>query len=228
MPRQAITNLSKGEFGPELYGRVDVPQYGAGVKQGRNFLIQRYGGMVFRPGFRFAGEVDDIEKTYRLVPFQYSIDQAYVHLLGDEQMRPLAEGGFVVEDDLKLVSATYGATTIVEAPFHEYAVGDRIWIDTVATNVPQLNNRYATVLSVPDADHVELDIDSTGFPALTTSTGIIRSGTPPPPASPPPEAPPPAPPPVPDPPPTATPTEDLGGGERGSGPGDYFVRGDTR
>lgn len=216
MSRLAITNFSKGEFGPELYGRVDIPQYSAGVKTGRNFLIQRYGGMMFRPGFRFAGEVDDPAGLYRLTAFQYSIDQAYIQLHGDSQTRFLAEGGFVIEDDLKIEDATYGATTTFHVPFHGYAVGERAWIN--GTNVSGLNNRFATVIAVPDADHVTLDIDSTGFPALTTSTGIVRSGAPAPPPAP--EPAPPAPP-APDPAPITTDNggSDLGGGTVGGGPG---------
>ena len=220
MPRLTITNMSKGEFGPELYGRVDVPEYNAGVKAGLNFLIQRYGGMSFRPGFRFAGEVDNAAGIYKLTAFQYSIDQAYIQLHGDSQTRFLAEGGFVVEDDLAIEDVTYGATTIVHVPFHNYVVGERVWID--GTNVLELNNRFARVLSIPDADHVELDINSTGFPALMSSTGIVRTSNPAPPPTP--EPPPPAPPPAPSPPATTdTGGDDLGGSTVG-GPGTWNQR----
>lgn len=218
MARLAITNLSKGEFGPELYGRVDVPQYGAGVKAGRNWLIQRYGGMAFRPGFRFAGEVDDKTKAYRLTAFQYSIDQAYILLHGDAQTRFLAEGGFVVEEDLKILSATKAAQIVVEVPFHDYVIGDRVWIDGISGMV-ELNNRFARVLAVPDANHVTLDISSVDFATLTNSTGIVRVA--PPVAPPAPEAPPPAPPAPPAPPTTSTSGADLGGGSGGSGPGSW-------
>jgi hypothetical protein len=223
MARLAITNLSKGEFGPELYGRVDVPQYSAGVKAGLNFLIQRYGGMQFRPGFRFAGEVDDKDKLYGLMAFQYSIDQAYILLNGDEQTRFLAEGGFIVEEDLKIVSATKAAQITIEVPFHAFVVGDRVWIDGIE-GMEELNNRYAKVVAVPDADHVTLDIDSTGFGTLTDSTGIVRTGTPPPtdPAEPAPADPPPPS----DPPETSGPGGDLGGGGIGTGPGNWSPRSD--
>src|SRR5437773_10533889 len=101
MPRQAITNFSRGEFAPELYGRVDIPQYNAGARELTNFIIQRYGGVSFRPGFRFVGEVDDIDWNYRYVPFQFSVDQAYVMVFGDVQVRFLADGGMVAEDNQK-------------------------------------------------------------------------------------------------------------------------------
>lgn len=218
MGRLAITNLSKGEFGPELYGRVDIPQYNAGVKEGRNFLIQRYGGMAFRPGFHFAGEVDNQAYPYRLSAFQYSIDQAYILLHGEAQTRFLAEGGFVIETDLKIVSATKAAQITVEVPFHDYVVGERVWIDGIEGMV-ELNNRSAIVTAVPDASHVTLNIDSTNFTTLTNSTGIVRGAPPPPPT--PPEPPPVAPPPPTPPPETSTPTYEFGGGTRGDGVGTW-------
>lgn len=219
MPRLAITNFSKGEFGPELYGRVDIPQYSAGVKAGLNFLIQRYGGMAFRPGFRFAGEVDDKDKDYRLSGFQYSIDQAYIQLHGDAQTRFFAEGGFIVEVDLRIFSVTKEAQAILEIPFHDYVVGERIWLDGFFGGMTEMNNRYARVLEVIDPSHVRVDIDSTNFSNFNETTGFIRGA--PPVAPPAPEPPPPAPPAEPDPPLTSSPGADLGGGAVGGGPGSW-------
>ena len=203
-----LTNFSKGEFAPLLYARVDVPQYQAGAKRVENFIIQRYGGLSFRPGFRFAGEVDTFEHNYRMVPFVADQNQGYIQLFGNFLMRVMAQGGFVLEEDLKIVSVVTGATTTFEIPFHDYAIGDRIYLDG-NTGMP-LDGRFVTVLSVPDADHIEVDLDSTGFAALTDSTGIVRVAAPPPPPEPDP-APLPDPTPLPDPPPTGG-----GGGSGGS------------
>jgi hypothetical protein len=208
MPRQSITNFSRGEFGPELYGRVDIPQYNAGAKELTNFLIQRYGGASFRPGFRFVGEVDDAEGSYRYMPFQFSIEQAYVIVYGDSAMRLLAGGGFVTEDDLKIVSATLANPIVIEVPFHDMTVGDRVYLDG-NSGMEELNGRFAKVTGVIDANHVALDIDSSGFAALTDSTGIVRTEAPTPPPDPEP-----APPPPPSPP---SPPSTTGGGTGGAG-----------
>lgn len=201
--RETITNFSRGEFGPELYGRVDVPQYSAGARRLRNFIIQRYGGVAFRPGMRIVHEVDDVTKDYRLLPFSYSIDQTYVLLLGDSKMRVLANGGAVLEEDLKILGATLANPCVLNIPFHALSVGDRVYIDGL-TGMPQLNGREAKVTAVPDASNVAININSSAFAALTDSTGITRSAAP---AAPPtPEAPPAAPPPPPAPPPTGNPS----------------------
>ena len=202
MPRYTITNFSRGEFGPQLYGRVDIPQYSAGAKEISNWIVQRYGGVAFRPGFRFVGEVDDPTLTHRYLPFISSIDQAYVLTLDDSSMRLLANGGFVTYDNLHIESITPGATTVLEVLFHDMAVGDRVYLDGIE-GMTELNGRFVTVVGVPDANHVEIGVDSSNFEVFFDSDGITRSGAPS--APPAPEAPPAAPPAPPDPPTTGGP-----------------------
>ncbi len=208
--RKLISNFSRGEFGPELYGRVDIPQYEAGAKDLKNFIVQRYGGAAFRTGLRFVAPIfGDTSVPRKLVPFQYSVEQSYALVLGEEDMTVAALGGMIVEEDLQIVSATNGAQIEIEVPFHAYTAGEWIYL-TGNSGMDELNGRFVQVLAVIDANHVRLDINSTAFGALTGSTGIVRSGAPTPPATP--EPPPPAPAPPPEPPPT--------GGGSGGGDGD--------
>lgn len=187
MAKVLVSNFSKGEFGPQLYARTDVPQYNAGAKQLKNFVIQRYGGVRFRPGFRFAGEIDDIGKNYRLIPFLFSANQAYVEVMGPNQLRLQAQGGFVVEDDLKILSITKEAQAIIEAPYHGMSVGDRVFIDGVE-GMTEINGRFAIVLAVIDPNHVRVNIDTTFFSDLNITihtAGITRTAPPPAPPAPP-------------------------------------------
>lgn len=212
MGRYTVTNFSRGEFAPELYGRVDVPQYTAGARELTNFMIQRYGGVAFRPGFRFVGEVDDKTKTYRYIPFQFSIDQAYVEVFGDQSMRLLAQGGFVAEDDLKITAITKAASAKITAAFHGMAVGDRIYIDGVS-GMTEINGRFGKVTAINSSSQFTTDIDTTNFGTFTSSTGLVRSSTPAPPTP----ITPPSPPPAPPPPPTTT-TPNPPGNPPGSNP----------
>jgi hypothetical protein len=210
--RFPITNFSRGEFGPQLYGRIDVAHYTAGAKQLKNFMVQRYGGVRFRDGFRFVGPIfGDADSAIRLVPFQFSIEQAYILAMRDEVMNVAALGGYVLEEDLEIQSVTYGATTTIEVPFHDMVIGEMVYL-TGNTGPAGLNGRFVEIIGVPDADHLELDLDTTGYAALTASTGITRVGAPTPPPAP--EPPPPPPPPPPTPPPTGG-----GGGTGGTGSG---------
>jgi hypothetical protein len=217
MPRLSITNFSRGEFARHLYARIDIPQYSAGAKRLHNFIVQRYGGVAFRPGFRFVGEVDDATKTYSLRGFQYSIEQAYILLMGDTTMRVLAYGGFLTEDNLKIVAVTKGVTTTLKILLHGYVAGDRLYLDGI-TGMVELNGRFVKVVQVVDANHVKVDVDSRAFSTVTSSDGSSRTSVP---------APPTAPEPVPPPPTSLPPPPPSTGGSPGNvieyeeGPGTY-------
>lgn len=84
--------FSGGELSPSLYARVDIERYGNSVKTGKNFLVRPTGGLVNRPGFQFIGEVKDSTKRVRLIPFEFSVEAAYVIELGDQYARFYANG----------------------------------------------------------------------------------------------------------------------------------------
>lgn len=205
-----FTNFTKGELAPELQARIDTGQYAAGAKRVRNFIIQRYGGLSFRPGFRLVAEVDDVDETIKYVPFQYNIEQAYVMSLGDERFRLLTGGGVVLEQNLEIQAITNAANAQVTIPFHEYVVGDRIYFYNIV-GMTELNGQSAIVASIVDADNFTIDHDTTGYGAFISSDGDTRVGPPAPPPTP--EPPPPAPTPPPEPPPT------TGGGGTGGDTG---------
>lgn len=214
MPRVALPNFSKGEIGPELYGRMDTGQYSAGLKLARNWIVEKYGGISFRPGTRIVGKWDDPSQPLRLLPFQFSIDQAYLLAMGQGIMRPIANGGFVIEQNTKITAITLGTTTALTVPFHGYSVGDRVFLNGIAGTI-ELNGRFAEVLTVPDADTITINIDSTGMTPFVSSDGTLNSAPPPPPP------PPPTVPPV-----TPTPTSPEVGGGGGSDydwERDYYV-----
>jgi hypothetical protein len=183
--RVALPNFSKGEIAPALYGRIDTAQYQAGLKRCRNFIVQRYGGVTFRPGTRIVGKVDDPTKPVRLATFQFSIDQAYALLLQQGSMRPMASGGFVVENDAQITAATREDRCRLTIPNHGYSVGDRLYVSGIAGMV-ELNARFVTVTAVSDADTVVTDIDSRLFGEFMGSTGTLNAAPPPPPPPPPP------------------------------------------
>lgn len=178
-------NFSKGEIADELVARVDVPTYSTALKRARNVIILKYGGVTKRPGMRLVAEVYDDSAPVRLLPFQFSLTQTYALELGQGYMRPLAKGGYVLEDKLTVQAVTTGATTLIRQDYHAYSVGDQIYFSGVL-GATWLNEKVGRVLTVPDANHFTVDIDSTGLPALTGDTGgTTRVGTPPPPPAPP-------------------------------------------
>lgn len=100
-----------------------------------------------------------------------------------------------------MASVTRGVTTTVGVAFHSYNIGDQVYFSGVE-GCDDLNGKIVTVLSVPDANTIVVNLDTRGYDAFTSDTGgITRSGPP---------APPPTPPVVPPPAPAPTPP-DLGG-----------------
>jgi hypothetical protein len=89
-------SFNGGELAPRLYGRTDLEKYDSCVKTMKNFIPTLQGDIVNRPGTKFVCEVKDSTKNVRLIPFQFSVTQAYVLEFGDLYMRIIADGGQVV------------------------------------------------------------------------------------------------------------------------------------
>lgn len=206
-------NFTKGEFDPAIQERTDLTQYAAGAKRVRNWVIQKAGGLKTRPGTLVVGEVDSLVYNIDLLPFDFGLDFSYVIAPQDGNARVLSQGGMVLEDNLEILSVVKGATTTLEVAFHEYEVGDKIYLSGIE-GMEDLNLQTVTVLSVPDANHIVVDIDSRAFDDFVSSDGETRVAPPAPPPPPPP--PPPVPPPPPPPPPTGG--GGSGGGHYGGGP----------
>lgn len=202
-------NFTKGELDPALHERTDLTQYGAGAKSIRNWIIQKEGGLKTRPGTLVVGEVDSLVFNIELLPFDFGLEYSYIVAPQDGNARLLSQGGMVIEENLKITAVTKGATTTLTVAFHEYEVGDKIYLSGIE-GMDDLNLQTVTVLSVPSANTIVVDIDSRTFDNFVSSDGTERVSAPPPPPPPPP--PPAVPPPPPPPPPT-------GGG--GSGGGHY-------
>jgi hypothetical protein len=80
-------SFASGELSPSLYGASDLPQYGAGARTLRNFLVSKYRTALNRPGTIFLHEVKDSTKLTRLLPFNFSSDQAYAVEVGNLNFR---------------------------------------------------------------------------------------------------------------------------------------------
>jgi len=206
-----FANFTKGVLSRELQARIDTSQYGSAVRKANNFIIQRYGGLSLRPGFRLVAEVDDATKDTRYIPFQYNIEQSYVVALEDQRMRLLASGGHVIEQNLKITAISKEFTPLVSVAFHDYVVGDRIYFYGIV-GMTQLNGQYAVITAVPSTGTFRVSINTTDYGTFVSSDGDIRVGTP---VAPPAPSPPPTPPPAP---PAPAPT--TGGGGSGGSTGD--------
>ena len=122
----AQCSFNRGEFSPQIEGRVDLEAYKGGVKILENMLVKSYGGAFRRPGTYFVHEVADSSLPTRLVSFQFSTTQAYILEFGHHYIRYyrntsgipgiITDGGVVVS-----TGTLYDSTDLFELEFAQSA-----------------------------------------------------------------------------------------------------------
>lgn len=91
------TNFTAGELSPRMLGRVDVVRYNNGAKAIRNCFVFVHGGAIRRPGLLFAGLARDSAFRSRLIPYVFSVSQAYQLEFSHGAMRVWTAGGLRIE-----------------------------------------------------------------------------------------------------------------------------------
>jgi len=87
------TNFTAGEISPKCYGRTDVARYQNGAEILENCVVNVHGGAERRPGTLFEAETKDSAKRSILIPYVFSVTQAYMLEFGDYYMRVYLAGG---------------------------------------------------------------------------------------------------------------------------------------
>lgn len=75
--RRLQTNFSKGELSPRIDGNLNLAAYFEGAKEMTNFLLLRQGGTERRPGTLYVKEVKNSTLDTILIPFEFSVNDAY-------------------------------------------------------------------------------------------------------------------------------------------------------
>ena len=93
-PLQAAFNA--GELGPRMAGRVDFAKYRSAGARVENMTPLPQGGLTRRPGTRFVAAAANPDKRPRLIPFEFSTEQAYVIEGGDGQFHFFRNKGQII------------------------------------------------------------------------------------------------------------------------------------
>lgn len=177
----AQTNFTAGEISPRLFGREDIARYAAGVAEMENWRVMPHGGADRRTGTRWVSEVKDSTKRVRLLPFEYSVEQAYVLELGDGYMRVYKDGG--------QVEVSPGVPYEIATPFTEAALfelqraqtADVMYIahkDFYPRKLTRAGHTSWTIAPVPFVDGPYLPANATGItitPSATTGTVTLNA-----------------------------------------------------
>ena len=148
-----VTNFQSGELSPRLEGRIDLQKYQSGVQQLTNMLVFPQGGATRRPGTYYAGSSKTNGKV-RLIPFEFSDEQAYVIELGANYMRFYVDGGLLVSGGSAVEVVTpYSATEIFELNYTQSA--DVIYFAHKNHPPAKLTRTTTTSFTFNDIDFVD-------------------------------------------------------------------------
>lgn len=170
-------SFAAGEIAPALYARVDTVKYATGLKKLLNAYVLRHGGMSNRAGTKFLGEVSDSSKETVLIPFVFSVEQAFVLEFGDQYMRVIKDGAYIYEASKVITGITQANPAVVSVTAHGYSNGDEVYIQSVA-GMTQVNNRQFKAAGVT-ANTFQLqymdgtNVNSTAFTAYS-SGGTVK------------------------------------------------------
>lgn len=117
-----LLSFNAGEFSPLVRGRIDLEKYRSGCEKLENFLPQITGPVRKRPGTRFVNEVKTSATKVRLIPFEFSNEQAYILEFGNNYVRFYANGGVVLDggSPYEIVSP-YGEDDLFQIQFAQSA-----------------------------------------------------------------------------------------------------------
>ncbi len=118
---KAQRSFAKGEIAPALHARTDTAAYDVGLRTCRNFMVMRQGGATKRPGTEYIGNIRDITKHGRLIPFVFNVRDSLVLEFGYHSIRFLQNGAFIADpDDDTLVYEIASPYTEDELPELQY------------------------------------------------------------------------------------------------------------
>lgn len=138
--RKVQNSFNGGEYSPNIFSRTDIDSYQKGLRRCRNFLVHAHGGISNRPGTYFVASSKNANKKCRVVPFVFSLDQAYTLEFGEGYIRFYTDGAQIQsgisayeivtpyqEADLKYLRIESSADTIyISSPYYQTRVLSRL------------------------------------------------------------------------------------------------------
>ena len=170
MPKAAFiqTNFTAGELSPRLEGRVDISKYFNGVRTLKNMIIHPHGGTTRRGGTKHISNAKTGTKKVRLIPFQFSVTQAYMLEFGENYIRfyrddaRIGGGGF----GSGFSSGFAGAASIVEV-VTTYLESELFEIQFAQT---------ADILYLVHPNHKPAKLSRTGVDAFSLADEVFING----------------------------------------------------
>jgi hypothetical protein len=174
-----LTNFTAGELSGKMGARTDHRAYANGCRRLQNFFVWHMGAAERRPGTRFIAEVQNSAQRVRLIPFEYSTEQAYVIEAGPGYFRFFKDGGRIESPPGSPVEVAtpYGAADLAQLTWCQSA--DVLYLFCTSRLPHKLSRTAHTAWSlagVPFFDGPWLEENTNGAltlaPSATTGLGI--------------------------------------------------------
>lgn len=174
MPKtnNTIVNTVGGEISPLMYGRIDLPIYAKALAKCENFICIPQGGTRFRTGTTHV-KSSRLNRTGKLIPFQFNDSQAYVIEATHQRFRFYKDGGAVLETAKNITGVTNANPGVITSNAHGFSNGDEVYIASVG-GTTRLNGRFYLVAGATANTFTLTTI--TGTAIDTTSYGTYTSG----------------------------------------------------
>lgn len=112
-----------------MRGRVDLGRYALGCRTIDNFIPTVQGPALKRSGTRFVKRAYSVDAKTRLIPFEFSRDEAYIAELSEGRIRFFRNSGAILETAQSIVGSPTAANPCsVEVTGHGFATGEEVYI----------------------------------------------------------------------------------------------------
>lgn len=176
-----------GELSPSFLGRTDKPQYKNGASTMRNAFVRYTGGAYSRAGTAYCGMCKQnapnaggtsTSNPPRLINFQYNINQGYALEFGDQYMRILSNGAYVIETAQNVTAISNASPGIITILAHGYSNGDWIFGSGIG-GMTEFNSLTWIVQSSAASTFSLTDlfgnsVNTTNFPLFTSGGTFAR------------------------------------------------------
>lgn len=173
---QTCMNFVGGELCPSVNARSDIKVYANGCSRIENFILEATGPAKYRTGTRFVNPTKN-NSLGRLIPFQFSDEQAYLIECTPGYFRFYKDESIIVEDDKTITAFTSANPGVITSTAHGFSDGDEVFINDLVGSIEVLNgqsyivaNATTDTFTLKDEDDNDIDTSDLEY----TSGGVIN------------------------------------------------------
>ena len=172
------TNFCNGELSPQIEGRVDIAKYQNSASTLNNVFVRVFGGAYRRPGTYYVEVTKLSTSAVRIIPFQFSTEQAYIIEAGEKYFRFYKDSGVLTSAGVHVeITSIYAAVNVFELEYAQDA--DTMYVTHTGHPVRQLtrSSHYLWSLAQVDFKGGPWMPDNTDEAAFMRSSGSSGSVT---------------------------------------------------